>query len=67
MGVLGLLQPLSLVMNPELFPFAQVIYRLSLNEEQEFPFMVLSINLTRIAFIALKDGLLNRLEMQKSI
>ena len=27
---------------------------------QEFPFMVLSINLTRIAYSALRDGLLTR-------
>ncbi len=44
-----------------MFPFMQAVYKISLNEAQEFPFMVLSINLTRIAFSALKDGLLTRM------
>jgi len=60
-GLLGLVHPLFLLTTPELFPFAMDVYRISLSEAQEFPLMVLSINLTRIAYSALKDGLLTRL------
>ena len=59
-GCLGLIQPLYLVMTPELHPLAKDIYLISLSETQNFPFLVLSINVTRIALHALRDGLLNR-------
>ena len=59
-GCLGLIQPLYLVMTPELFPLAKDMYLISLNESQNFPFLVLSINVTRIALHALRDGILNR-------
>ena len=59
-GCLGLIQPLYLVMTPELFPLSKDMYLISLNENQNFPFLVLSINVTRIALHALRDGLLNR-------
>jgi hypothetical protein len=60
-GLLGLLQPLFAVTTPELFPFAQKVFRTATaTQEQEFPLLVLSINLTRIAYDALMDGLLNR-------
>ena len=59
-GCLGLLQPLYLVMTPELLPLAKDIYKLSLSENQNFPLMVLSINVSRIALHALRDGVLNR-------
>ncbi len=62
MGLLGLLQPLFLVTSPELMPFVQKVYKLSLDETQNFPLMVLLINLTRIAFDAFIDGRLNRQE-----
>lgn len=58
-GMLGLLHPLFLVSTPELFPFGIKVFKISLKEDQNFPFMVLSINLTRIAYDILMDGLLN--------
>merc|ERR1712107_698611 len=55
-------------MTPELLPLAKDIYKLSLNENQNFPLMVLSINVTRIALHALRDGVLNRqIEQENSI
>ena len=60
MGCLGMIQPLFLMMTPELNPLGKKIHKLSADEVQNFPFMVLSINLTRIAFDALKRGFLNR-------
>lgn len=59
-GLLGLVQALYLVITPELFPFAQDVYQLSRQESQEFPLMVLSLNITRITLHVLRDGLLNR-------
>jgi hypothetical protein len=59
-GFMGLIQALYFVMTPELVPLARNMYRLSLNESQNFPFLVLSINVTRIALHALRDGLLDR-------
>lgn len=67
-GCLGILQPLYLVMTPELFPLAKDIYKLSLSENQNFPLMVLSINVSRIALHALRDGILNRqIQLENSI
>lgn len=59
-GLLGLVQALYLVITPELFPFAQDVYQLSRQDSQEFPLMVLSLNITRITLHVLRDGLLNR-------
>jgi len=59
-GLLGLVHALYLVVTPEMFPFAQDVYHLSRQESQEFPLMVLSLNITRITLHALRDGLLNR-------
>ena len=59
-GCLGLIQPLYLVMTPELFPLSKDMYLISLSENQNFPFLVLSINVTRMSLHALRDGLLNR-------
>jgi len=59
-GFLGLIQPLYLVTTPELLGLAKAIYKLSLSDTQEFPLMVLSINVTRIALHALRDDLLVR-------
>ena len=59
-GFLGLIQALYFVMTPEMLPLAKEIYVLSQNPAQEFPLMVLSFNVTRIALHALRDGLLNR-------
>ena len=59
-GFLGLIQPLYLVTTPELFGLAKAIYKLSLSDTQDFPLMVLSINVTRIALHALRDDLIVR-------
>jgi len=59
-GLLGLVHALYLVVTPEMFPFAQDVYQLSRQETQEFPLMVLSLNISRITLHVLRDGLLNR-------
>ena len=60
-GFLGLVQPLYLVSSSaKTLQLAKDIYHLSQNETQEFPLMVLSINVTRIAVCALRDSLLAR-------
>jgi len=59
-GLLGLVQALYLVITPEMFPFARDVYQLSRKDSQEFPLMVLSLNITRITLHILRDGLLNR-------
>jgi hypothetical protein len=58
-GILGLVNALYLVINAETLPFAKQIYSLSLKESQEFPLMVLSLNVTRICLHILRDGLLD--------
>ena len=59
-GFLGLIQPLYLVTTPELLGLAKAIYKLSISDKQDFPLMVLSINVSRIALHALRDDLLVR-------
>ena len=59
-GFLGLIQPLYFVTTPELLGLSKAIYKLSLSDKQDFPLMVLSINVTRIALHALRDDLLAR-------
>jgi len=59
-GLLGLVQALYLVITPEMFPFARDVFQLSRKDSQEFPMMVLSLNITRITLHILRDGLLNR-------
>ena len=53
-------------MTPELHPLAKDIYKLSVNENQNFPLLVLSINVTRIALHCLRDGLLDRMIILES-
>lgn len=59
-GCLGLLQPLAMLMNPEMYMLIRKIHTLSRDERQDFPFMVLSINITRIAFDALRKQTIKR-------
>jgi len=59
-GLLGLVQALYLVTQPEMLPFARDVYRLSRSQEQEFPLAVLSLNITRITLHVLRDGILDR-------
>ena len=53
-------------MTPELVPLARNMYRLSLHETQNFPFLVLSINVTRIALHALRDELLDKQSVREN-
>jgi len=64
-GILGLVQALYLVMTPELLPMARAIHLLSRDSSQEFPLLVLSINVSRICLHALRDGLLDRLVLEE--
>lgn len=58
-GILGLINALYLVVTEETIPFSKQVYALSLKESQEFPLMVLSLNVTRICLHILRDGLLD--------
>ncbi|CAG0902282.1 unnamed protein product, partial [Cyprideis torosa] len=59
-GILSLLHVLYVMSIPPLSrSLLMEFYALSMTEEQEFPFMVLSINVTRIALMALKEGRLD--------
>ena len=57
---MGLVQAVYLVTTPEVAPFSRDLYTLSRSEGQEFPLMVLGLNITRIALHVLRDGLLNK-------
>ncbi|XP_071585388.1 ELMO domain-containing protein 3 isoform X2 [Heliangelus exortis] len=59
-GMLGLLQLLSLLTDPQTLPLAHHIFRLSHHETQSFPFCLMSLNITRIVLQALREGRLNR-------
>ena len=59
-GMLGVMQALYLSTTPELLPFARDVYSLSRHPSQEFPLLVLSLNLTRICLHCLRDGILDR-------
>jgi len=60
-GILGLVHALYLCMSTEVLPLGQAIHSLSRDPRQEFPMLVLSINVSRICLHALRDGLLDRL------
>ncbi|XP_064630635.1 uncharacterized protein LOC135489280 [Lineus longissimus] len=59
-GLLGLLTVLYLVMDEKTASLARDIYKLSLHETQNFPFCVMSINMTRIALQGLREESLNK-------
>ncbi|XP_077992085.1 ELMO domain-containing protein 3-like [Glandiceps talaboti] len=59
-GFLGLMTLLYFVMDPTTLPLARDIYKLSLHEEQNFPFCLMSINMTRIALQALREESLSK-------
>ncbi|XP_036434085.1 ELMO domain-containing protein 3 [Colossoma macropomum] len=59
-GFLGLMHALYLVMDPETLPLARDIYKLSQHPVQNFPFCVMSINMTRIALHALREEVLSK-------
>ena len=59
-GLLGLMNLLYIVSDPHAHALAASIYKLSQHETQNFPFSVMSINITRIALQTLREGKLNR-------
>ncbi|KAJ8025496.1 ELMO domain-containing protein 3 [Holothuria leucospilota] len=59
-GFLGLMTLLHFVMDPNNIQVAREIYKLSLHETQNFPFAVMSINITRIALQMLREEVLSR-------
>ncbi|XP_006625572.1 ELMO domain-containing protein 3 [Lepisosteus oculatus] len=59
-GFLGLMHTLYLVMDPETLQLARDIYKLSQHTTQNFPFCLMSINITRIALHALRDECLTK-------
>ncbi|XP_076990889.1 ELMO domain-containing protein 3 isoform X2 [Tamandua tetradactyla] len=59
-GFLALLHLLYLVMDSKTLLMAQEIFRLSHHHIQHFPFCVMSVNITRIAIQALREGCLSR-------
>ncbi|XP_006819564.1 ELMO domain-containing protein 3-like [Saccoglossus kowalevskii] len=59
-GYFSLMTLLYFVMDPRTLPLARDIYRLSLNEVQNFPFCVMSINMTRISIQALREECLSK-------
>ncbi|XP_020791036.2 ELMO domain-containing protein 3 [Boleophthalmus pectinirostris] len=59
-GFLGLMHSLYFVMDPEMLPLARDIYKLSLHPTQNFPFSVMSINMTRIALQVLREEALTK-------
>ncbi|XP_074837958.1 ELMO domain-containing protein 3 isoform X2 [Carettochelys insculpta] len=59
-GLLGLMQLLYFVMDSRTLPLARDIFKLSQHELQNFPFCVMSVNLTRIVIQALREERLSR-------
>ncbi|KAJ7305092.1 hypothetical protein JRQ81_010924 [Phrynocephalus forsythii] len=59
-GLLGLMQTLYFVMDPRILPVARKIFKLSHHETQNFPFCVMSINITRIVIQVLREERLSR-------
>ncbi|XP_061066668.1 ELMO domain-containing protein 3 isoform X2 [Eubalaena glacialis] len=60
-GFLALLHLLYLVMDSKTLLMAQEIFRLSRHHVQQFPFCLMSVNITRIAIQALREECLSRL------
>ncbi|CAM9758051.1 unnamed protein product [Bubo scandiacus] len=59
-GMLGLMQLLYFVMDAQTLPLAQEIFKLSQHETQNFPFCIMSVNITRIVIQALREERLSR-------
>lgn len=60
-GILGLYQILYFVLSKRTQKISQKIYKLSLDNYQQFPFCVMSTNLTAMALQILREGRLNKL------
>ncbi|KAM5171204.1 ELMO domain-containing protein 3 [Mantella aurantiaca] len=59
-GLLGLMHPLYMVMEPKTLPLAHDIFRLSQHHTQNFPFCIMSINITRICIQTLREERVSR-------
>ncbi|NWW45898.1 ELMD3 protein, partial [Pedionomus torquatus] len=66
-GMLGLMQMLYFVMDAQMLPLAQEIFKLSQHQTQarpspffNFPFCIMSVNITRIVIQALREERLSR-------
>ncbi|XP_031452906.1 ELMO domain-containing protein 3 [Phasianus colchicus] len=59
-GMLGLMQMLYFVMDSQTLPLALEIFRLSRHETQNFPFCIMSVNITRLVLQALREECLSR-------
>uniref|UniRef100_A0A7M4FZF5 ELMO domain containing 3 n=1 Tax=Crocodylus porosus TaxID=8502 RepID=A0A7M4FZF5_CROPO len=59
-GMLSLMQVLYFVMDPQTFLLAQDIFKLSQHSTQNFPFCVMSVNITRIVIQVLREERLSR-------
>lgn len=62
-GLLGLVQMVSLVCGEQSQHLAADVFALSHDQHSQFPLMVLCLNVTRIALQALREGCLNKLVM----
>ncbi|NWR81716.1 ELMD3 protein, partial [Centropus unirufus] len=59
-GMLALMQLLSFVMDARTLPLALEIFKLSQHETQNFPFCLMSVNITRLVIQALREECLSR-------
>ncbi|XP_059497046.1 ELMO domain-containing protein 3 isoform X2 [Stegostoma tigrinum] len=59
-GFLGLMHTLYMVMDLQTLPLARDIYKLSQHPTQNFPFCLMSINITRITIQALREECLSK-------
>nr|XP_032808390.1 ELMO domain-containing protein 3 isoform X1 [Petromyzon marinus]XP_032808391.1 ELMO domain-containing protein 3 isoform X1 [Petromyzon marinus] len=59
-GLLGLMQLLCALTEPHSLPLTRELYRLSQHHTQNFPFCIMSINLSRICLQALREECLTR-------
>ncbi|XP_072213057.1 ELMO domain-containing protein 3 [Excalfactoria chinensis] len=59
-GMLGLMQMLYFVMDSQTLPLALEIFKLSHHETQNFPFCIMSVNITRLVLQALREECLSR-------
>ncbi|XP_069816791.1 ELMO domain-containing protein 3 isoform X1 [Dendropsophus ebraccatus] len=59
-GVLGLMHLLHMVMEPKILPLAHDIFRLSQHHTQNFPFCLMSLNITRICIQVLREERVSR-------
>ncbi|XP_002160272.3 ELMO domain-containing protein 3 isoform X1 [Hydra vulgaris] len=60
-GMLGLISVLDFIQSPATLGLASKIYSLSQDLVQNFPFCIMSINVTRISLQILREGKLNKL------